>query len=432
MGLAAPVLFSEPGSPLAGLYSQWKARVGDDIETMIRMALTVWRAVSWAAIVLIAVASPLVLFSTTRAEGGVPIPAPAGTTWSIIAGYNTATHSEADQQDPHAIDIVRTDASTDWTPVLSPVDGEVTWSDNNGLTIQDSNGYAHLLVHLDPDDHITRGLRVRVGDQVGLVFPVGYDANGGVAHIHYAIHETYGGGYLGRTIPFTRPYAIEGRELHWSDEYNLHSGVEFTSTNSPNWTAPTDESPDVDDEPVAVAEPEPEPVWTMPADAPVGGWRTVGVSRDTSVAGLEKMLDGPLSALVVHNARDGSYELFDPSDPGSADVAVRSLQAGQAVWALVDPFSAWLPAPPSAPRQVTIRLLAGANLISWQGPDRDVGAALRNVAHFSRAYRYDPYTERWQFWSPEAPDFVNTLERLQSGDALYVVVRVGSVWTQLP
>ena len=84
-----------------------------------------------------------------------------------------------DGQDPHAIDIVRTDASTDWTPVLSPVDGEVTWFDNNGVSIRDANGYAHLLVHLDPDDHIVRGLRVRVGDQVGLVFPVGYDANWG-------------------------------------------------------------------------------------------------------------------------------------------------------------------------------------------------------------------------------------------------------------
>ena len=238
-------------------------------------------------------------------------------------------------------------------------------------------------------------------------------------------------------MPFIGDYAIEGRELHWSDEFNLHSGVEFTSTNSRDWTAPAgttlpEEPADTDQEPVVAPEPEPAVVWTMPADAPVGGWRTVGVQRDTSVAGLERMLDGPLQALVVHDTRDGSYDRFDPSDPASADVAVRSLQAGQAVWALVDPFSAWLPAPPAAPRQVTLRLLAGANLISWQGPDRDVAAALGNVAHFSHAYRYDPYSERWRFWSPDAPAFINTLERLQSGDALYIVVRVGSVWTQLP
>ncbi|MDE2747229.1 MAG: M23 family metallopeptidase [Chloroflexota bacterium] len=373
----------------------------------------------------------------------MPIPAPAGTTWSIVAGYNTGTHAEHDGQDPHAIDIVRTDAPTDWTPVHSPVDGEVTWSDNNGLTIRDANGYAHLLVHLDPDDHITRGLRVNIGDRLGLVFPVGYDANGGVAHIHYAIHETYGGGYLGRSRPFIGMYAIEGRELHWSDAYNLHAGVEFTSTNARNWTAPEisdpvdppdsgggSDPPPTDGERVTV--PEPEPVWTIPADAPVGGWRAVGVSRDTSVAGFFSMLEAPLSELAVHDSRDDSYARFDPSDPASAAVAVRSLQAGQAVWALVEPTIAWLPAPPTAPRQVTIRLRAGANLISWQGPDRDVAEALRNVAHFSHAYRYDPYSEGWQIWSPDAPEFVNTLGRLRSGDALYVVVRVGSVWTQLP
>jgi hypothetical protein len=159
------------------------------------------------------------------------------------------------------------------------------------------------------------------------------------------------------------------------------------------------------------------------------------VERNTSVAGLFsslQMLEAPLDVLVVRNHRTSSYERFDPSDPASADVAVRSLRAGQAVWALVEPEAAWLPAPPREPRQVTIRLSGGANLISWQGPDRDVSEALRNVAHLSHAYRYDPYSESWQFWSPDAPGFVNSLGTLRSGDALYVVVRVASVWTQLP
>ena len=404
-----------------------------------------------AAVVLFAAVAAVSLCSQARAEGGVPIPAPAGTTWSIIAGYNTATHSDANDGDPHAIDIVRTDASTDWTPVLSPVDGVVRWFDNNGVSIEDANGYAHLLVHLDPDDHIFRGLRVSIGDPIGRVFPVGYDANGGVAHIHYAIHASAGGGYLDRTIPFTGIYAIEGRELHWQDAYNLHAGVEFTSTNMPNWTAPTvvpadgdtpdATQPDVDgdsgaepspngDEQVAI--PEPEPAWTLPADAPIGGWRTVGVQRNTSVAGFYSMLKAPLRELVVHNPGDDSYERFDPSDPDSAEVAVRSLQAGQALWARVDPFTAWLPAPPEQPRQVTIRLAAGANLISWQGPDRHVAGALSNIAHLSHAYRYDPRTATWRFWSPDAPVFLNTLAELQSGDALYIVVRAASIWTQLP
>ena len=231
----------------------------------------------------------------------------------------------------------------------------------------------------------------------------------------------------------------------------MHAGLEFTSTNARNWTAPAispsaDDSPedtpaenrpdtstpDEDQEPVNVPDSEPEPVWTIPADAPVGGWHTVGVQRNTSVAGLYALLQSPLSELVFHDARDNTYHRFDPTDFSSADVAVRSLKAGQAVWALVNPGTAWLPAPPTEPRQVTIRLSGGPNLISWQGPDREIGQALRNVAHFSHAYRYDPRTNSWLFWSPGGPDFLNTLGTLKSGDALYIVVRVASVWTQLP
>jgi murein DD-endopeptidase MepM/ murein hydrolase activator NlpD len=407
------------------------------------------RTVLIAGAVLLAVFLTTALGDRARAQGGVPIPAPAGTEWRIVAGYNTGTHADHDGNDPHAIDIARTDAPTDWTPVLSPVDGVVTWFDDNGISIVDSNGYAHLLVHLDPDPHIRRNLRVSVGDQVGRVFPVGYDANGGIAHIHYAIHATYGGGHLDRSIPFTGEYAIEGRELHWSGQYNLHSGLEFISTNTRNWTAPTTaedppgdppapdvepnpELPATDDDAITVTQPQPEPAWTLPDDAPVGGWRTVGVQRNTSVAGLFALLQAPLEQFAVHNPRDNTYDRFDPGDSGSADVAVRSLKAGQAVWALVDAGVPWLPAPPTTPRQVTIRLSSGPNLISWQGPDRPIAEALRNVAHLSHALRYDPYRLTWQFWSPNGPAFLDTLDQINSGDALYIVVDVASVWTQLP
>ncbi len=390
---------------------------------------------------LLAVATAVVLDGgAVRAEGGVPIPAPAGTTWSIVAGYNTGTHSEADGHDPHAIDIVRTDASTDWTPVLSPVDGVVTWFDHNGLTIVDANGYAHLLVHLDPDDHIRRQLRVNVGDRVGRVFPVGYDANGGVAHIHYAIHETYGGGYLARSIPFAGMYAIEGRELHYAVDYNLHAGVEFTSTNRAGWTAPPGSEPGSNTEPTDTETPLPNPdteedhgpEWIVPDDAPVGGWRTIGVYQRTSVSGLFANLGSPLLEFVVHNPFLDTFHRFDPTDEASAQIAVQSLRPGQALWALVEPQARWIPAPPVAPQSVTIRLAAGVNMVSWQGPDRVIAEALRNVAHLDRAYRYDAYTDSWTLYVPGAPDFVNTLDTLRSGDAFHLVVRVGSTWTQLP
>ena len=407
-----------------------------------------WPALSIAFALLVGVV--FILPSTVRAEGGVPIPAPAGTTWSIIAGYNTGTHNEHDGQDPHAIDIVRTDASTDWTEVRSPTDGVVTWSDENCLTIRDDNGYAHLLCHLAPSDPIQRGLNVRTGDLLGHVFPAGYDANGGVAHIHYAIHATYGGGYLARSIPFTGLYAIEGRELHYAEDYNLHAGVEFTSTNSSGWTAPGtspgDESAVVVTEPAANSGPHGEtaqtpdpatevesgPSWRIPHDAPVGGWRAVGVYERTSVAGLFANLQSPLLEFAVHNPFLDTYHRFDPNDTESAAIAVQSLRPGQAVWALVEPEARWLPAPPVAPQSVTIRLATGTNMLSWQGPDRDTAEALRNVAHLERAYRYDPHTNSWDLFVPGAPSFLNTLDTLNSGDAFHLVVRAGSTWTQLP
>ena len=394
------------------------------------------------ALALVA-AALFVLPSTIRAEGGVPIPAPVGTTWNIIAGYNTGTHNEHDGQDPHAIDIVRTDASTDWTEVRAPTDGVVTWSDDNCLTIRDNGGYAHLLCHLAPGEQIQRNVEVSIGDLLGHVFPAGYDANGGVAHIHYAIHETYGGGRLAHTIPFVGDYAIEGRELHYTTESNLHAGLEFTSTNVPGWTPPTTagepdpsageaESPTESQTQVPAPADDSAPAWIIPDDAPVGGWRTVGIYVQTSVAGLFAQLGSPLLELVVHNPFLDSYHRFDPNDPDSAQIAIQSLPPGQAVWALVEPGARWLPPQPSSPRQVTIRLAAGVNMVSWQGPDRDVADALRNVAHLDRAYRYDARTDSWTLYAPGAPDFLNTLDTLKSGDAFHLVVGAGSTWTQLP
>lgn len=405
------------------------------------------------AVAVIGVLALLAWTATVRADGGVPIPAPAGTTWRIIAGYNTATHSDADRGDPHAIDIVRTDASTDWTQVLSPVDGVVTWRDDNCMTIRDGNGFAHLLCHLAPHDHVRRGRDVSIGEEVGQVFPAGYDANGGIAHIHYAIHHTYGGGYLARSIPFTGQYAIEGRELHYRDTYNLHAGVEFTSTNTPGWTAPEGaesvepqpDQPDADkpgsntgphETPAPLPDPDTEvdsgPVWIVPDDAPVGGWRTIGVSERTSVAGLFANLQSPLQEFVIHNAFLDIYHRFDPADASSAAIAVQSLRPGQAVWALVEDEARWLPAPPVSPRSVTIRLAAGTNMVSWQGPDRGIAEALRNVAHLERAYRYDPHTGSWDLYAPGGPSVLNTLDTLRSGDAFHLVVGAGSTWTQLP
>lgn len=198
-------------------------------------SLSAWAA-PIALVVLVAMIGAMLPVAPVAADGGVPLPLPAGTTWRVVAGYNTGSHNLADGGDPHALDFVRVDDATDWTPVLAPVDGTVTWVGSNCLTIRDANELAHLLCHLEPAGHLRRGVTVLTGDEVGRIFPVGYDANGGIAHLHYAIHRSPGNGRLGESLPFMGEYALEGVQLPWREEFNLYQGLEFTSTNRPNWS----------------------------------------------------------------------------------------------------------------------------------------------------------------------------------------------------
>ena len=199
---------------------------------MLRALLTI------LALLLGAAAAGSLLLGV-RAADGVPIPAQAGSEWQIVAGYNTGTHSEADRQDPYAIDIVRLDAPTADSPVLAPTAGTIGYLSSDCLTIRDHAGMGHLLCHINPRQGLTRGAQVEIGEQIGTVWPNGYGNNGGLAHIHYAVHHSQGAGQLGRTVPFTGPYTIEGIELHPGNQANLHAGSQFTSTNRPNWQPPT-------------------------------------------------------------------------------------------------------------------------------------------------------------------------------------------------
>ena len=261
-----------------------------------------------------------IIHDNASADGGVPIPAPAGTIWSVVAGYNTATHSVRDGNDRHALDIVRVPRDqTAFTPVLAPVSGTVAWRGWDGLSITDSAGFDHVIAHVAPSDHVRRGVAVTVGEQVAIVCQAFECRNGGLAHIHYAVHQSRGDGYLGPSVPFAGPYALEGISLPDGEQANLHAGLEFTSTNVANWTPPASE-PAPPTESAEASEPgttptdteqttTPKPVWTQPVDAPVGGWRLVGVHQNTSVAGLFANLRAPLTQLIVHVPQRNTYQI---------------------------------------------------------------------------------------------------------------------------
>ncbi len=91
------------------------------------------------------------LTAPARAEAADPMlsfPAPAGSAWRVLAGYNTVTHSVADGGDMYAVDLQRTDAPSEGTPVLAPIGGTVRFVSSSCATIRDAAGTSVLLCHI--------------------------------------------------------------------------------------------------------------------------------------------------------------------------------------------------------------------------------------------------------------------------------------------
>jgi hypothetical protein len=175
-------------------------------------------------IVLYAIAA---LTSPTRIDAAAPglsFPAPAGTSWSVLAGYNTATHSAADGGDVYAVDLQRTDADTANTPVLAPIGGTVRFVSSSCATIRDGAGTSILMCHILVPQSL-RNATVTRGQRLGVVAPAGQAGNNGVAHIHLALTGT------GGALPFTGAYTIEGIALSATTDANGYAGTSFLSTN---------------------------------------------------------------------------------------------------------------------------------------------------------------------------------------------------------
>lgn len=178
------------------------------------------------------------LADSGAAAAGLAFPAPAGTQWSVVAGYNTATHIGTD---PYAIDVVRDDGETSGTPVLAPADGTLSIS-ANCLTVRDASRVAILLCHVLPSAGVRAGQRVVQGQAIGSVAPPGQAGNNGLAHIHIAVHVADGGRGFGNTIPLAGAYALEGVQFLATTATNGYAGVTLRSTNvqsaAPATTAP--------------------------------------------------------------------------------------------------------------------------------------------------------------------------------------------------
>ncbi|MDE0195671.1 MAG: septal ring lytic transglycosylase RlpA family protein, partial [bacterium] len=378
-----------------------------------------------AILTLLLTASTLGLGSTpAHAQGGLfPLPTEAGSVWRIVAGYNTLTHSVADRNDPHAIDIVRVDADTTGSVVLAPIAGTISYIDySDCLTIDNGAGLALLLCHIFPDRNLTRYQSVRVGDYLGTVAPAYHANNGGLPHIHLAVHHTTGGGRLQGSIPLIGAWAVEGIDLPWYDQFNAHAGTRFTSSNGTGATPTPDSQPDSgsgDPQDGASSYESGALLQLQP------GWNMVGWTGRTPAAEIAAALGDSLGAIFAFAVAQ-EYRRFSPSVPAHAN-DLAEVVPGAGLLVLIEGLGAVLPLPPNG-RPLAQPLHRGFNLVAWTGGPATIEQATSSLGDaLKAAFWWDPVAQEYRTYRPELPMF-SDLKEVASGQALWLQLDAAATW----
>jgi hypothetical protein len=275
-------------------------------------------------------ASPLEARPGAAAEG-LSFPAPAGTRWSIAAGYNTATHIDGD---PYAIDVVRDDGDTTGALLFAPVDGTLSIS-TSCLTIRDAARVAILLCHVFPQSGLRSGQRVVRGQLLGSVAPPGAAGNNGLAHIHIAAHYSADGRGFGTTIPLAGAYALDGVSLPATVEPNGYAGVTFTSSNAQAFPAPAASATATPSARVAATPSSTAAAPTPGSRASVTGVQPAGRSLAVAVApstvadlGAAVRANGASGACTFSSLRDGRWITFIEGAPAAVNERWRAAYPG--------------------------------------------------------------------------------------------------------
>ncbi len=366
------------------------------------------------------------------------LPAPAGTGWSIVSGYNTPNHTGSD---PYAIDLVRVDAPTAGTPVLAPVAGTVTWVSDSCVTLGDSHGMAVLICHLYPSAGLQAGGEVIVGQRIGEVAPAGLAGNNGLAHLHLAVHHTWGAGELQATVPFSGAYALEGRELPPTDASNAYAGETFLSTNR---TAPSSVATEDPDE--GNLSPEPSDGSDQASDtSPTGdstadeaaltdpvylhpGWNLIGWRGSGAIEAALAPIAGSIAAVFAYDEGAQAFRRYAPDAPPSLNT-LTTLQPGDGLFIQVTAPTGvhWALPPVGAPQ--TIAIAAGFNLVAWTGDHRPVAEAVTGIADvLLGVYAFDAAAQRYREYRPDGPAFLSDLQTLEPGQAIWVQARAPALW----
>ncbi len=326
-------------------------------------------------------------------------PGPAGSVWMVAAGYNTPTHVD---NDPYAVDIVRTDAETAGTPVLAPISGTLGHVSADSLSIRDEHGNSVLMSHLFPVAGLERGVVVRRGQNLGVVAPAGEARNNGLSHIHLAVSSrSRESGERG--IALIGEYAIEGRDLPVTTEFNAHSGVSFVSTNA---------------------------LQVFDAEFLYPGWNLVGWLGTPDASEATASIRGSFEAVYAFSGVEQSFKRYAPDVPSAlSDLTSFAFGDGLLIFVTAPDGVVWQRPMTVAPRSV--ELGAGYNLVAWSGDARSVAEATGGLGDALLAiYAFDAASQRFESYRPGSPSFLNELEAISPGQAVWVEVSAPAVWEQ--
>lgn len=166
------------------------------------------------------------------------------------------------------------------------------------------------------------------------------------------------------------------------------------------------------------------------------GWNLVGWTGPTLA--VEQALDPILDAVDVAfgwSATAQSFERYSPTSPAALN-SLEQLQSGAALWLCLDHSLDWeQPADIDGSRDVTA--LAGASsrgfdLQIWTGPDgTPIASALADLLPaLELAHAWDAAQQRFLSFGPSRFDFLNTLDSLDHGDAVWLDLHSERVWRQ--
>lgn len=379
------------------------------------------------ALLILALSVALLLLPTAGAQSsGVPLPVAAGQTWQVASGYNTATHTG---EDPHALDIVRVDAPTGGSALRSPVSGTVRYVSGDCLSVRDGLNRSHLLCHVFARQGLSRGTAVSQGDLLGTVAPAGFANNNGLSHIHYAIHNSFGGSSL-QTVPFVGEYALEGRNLFDDGSFNQYSGLTIVSTNGmpdvgqPSLAPPPapGSEPVFSPEVIALAQTEP--------DFLVPGWNLVGWGSDALVTVASASIADDARAFFTFDAATQTFRSYRPDGPPLIN-DLEALRKEAGIWVFVENAdgAVW-------PRETTatpsaVNLVRGFNLVTWGPEQRDIQSAIAPLdGSVVGVWLWLPLERRFVIYRPDGPSFLNDLEELLAGPAMWIQMKSAAVWQQ--